>query len=44
MSPELKPLTVQYYCHVSPSVYYTAIGWSSGNVKRTYILHLQVLV
>ena len=47
MSPAPQPTAVQYYCHVPPSVSrdpYTVIGGSSGHVKRTYILHIYVLV
>jgi len=45
MSPELQPMAVQYYCHVSPSISRdqidcTAIGGSSGHVIGTYILHV----
>ena len=46
MSPELQPMAVQYYCHVSPSVSrdkFTALPLE-GYVIRTYILHIYVLV
>ena len=41
MSPELQPIAVQYFGHVSPSVsldqYKTVIGGNLGHVIRTYI-------
>ena len=43
MSPELQPMTVQYYCHVSPSVsrdQFTALPLEGVLVIRTYILHI----
>ena len=41
MSPKLQPMAVQYYCHVSPSVYCTVIGGEflsrDKDVDLTYI-------
>jgi len=45
MSPELQPMTVQYYCHMSSSVsrdQYTGLPLEGVNVIQTYILHINV--